>query len=85
MVFVPEILNVIGVGLILPAVALGVLPVVIVNIHVPDPAIVPQVAGLIVVPLGKVGDGEYVTFVAGFNPVLVMVICLGLPVRVAFC
>jgi hypothetical protein len=58
LVFVPEILNVIGVGLVLPAVALAVLPGVIVSTHVPDAAIVPQLAGLIVVPLGKAGDGE---------------------------
>jgi len=50
--------NVIRVGLILPAVALAALPGVMVNMHVPDAAIVPQLAGLIVVPLGSAGDGE---------------------------
>ena len=58
LVFVPEMLNVIGVGLVSPAVALAVLPGVIVNTHVPDTAIVPQLDGLIVVPLGKSGDSD---------------------------
>ena len=83
MVFVPEILNVIGVGLVLPAVALAVLPGVIVSTHVPDDAIVPQLEGLIVVPLGNAGDGEYVTLIAELDPTLVIVISLGVPVRAA--
>ena len=81
MVFSPEILNVIGVGLVLPAVALSVLPGVMVNIHVLYATIVPQLSGLIVVPLGSAGDGEYVTFIAELDPVLVIVIVLELPVR----
>ena len=84
LVFEPEMLNVIGVGLVLPAVALAVLPGVIVNTHVPDAAIVPQLEGLIVVPLGRAGDGEYVTLVAELDPELVIVISLGVPVRAAF-
>lgn len=58
MVLVPETLSVMGVGLALPGVALGVLPGVIVTTHVSDAAIVPQLAGLTVVPLGSTGDGE---------------------------
>ena len=54
----PEILKVMGVGAVSPAVALGVLPGVIVNTQVSEAAIVPQLAGLMVVPLGKAGDGE---------------------------
>lgn len=84
LVFVPDMLNVIGVGLVLPAVALAVLPGVMVNIHVPDGAINPQLAGLIVVLMGSAGDGVYVTFVAKLDPELVIVISLGLPVRAAF-
>ena len=57
-VFVPDTLNVIEVGLVLPPGALGVLPGVIVNTQVPAAAIVPQLAGLIVVPLGNAGESE---------------------------
>jgi len=58
LVFVPETLNVIGVGFVLLGVALALLPGAMVNTHVPSAAIVPQLAGLIVVPLGSAGDGE---------------------------
>ena len=58
MVFEPEILNVMGVGAVSPDAALGVSPGIIVNTQVSDTAIVPQLVGLIVVPLGSAGDGE---------------------------
>lgn len=48
-----------GVGAVSPDAALGVLPGVIVNTQVSATAIVPQLAGLIVVPLGSAGDEEY--------------------------
>jgi hypothetical protein len=57
-VFVPDILKVIGVGPVSPGAELGVLPGVIVNVHVSDAAIEPQLDGLIVVPLGSAGEGE---------------------------
>ena len=57
LVFVPEMVKVMGVGFRLPDAALGVSPGSIINTQLPDGAIVPQLAGLIVVPLGSGGEG----------------------------
>ena len=58
LVFEPETLKVMADGAVSPDAPLGVEPGVIVNTQVSDTAIVPQLAGLIVVPLGNAGDGE---------------------------
>ena len=58
LLFVPDILRVMGVGFVSPRAALGMTPGVIVNTQVAEGAIVPQLAGLMVVPPGNAGDGE---------------------------
>ena len=50
-----------------------------VNTHVPAGAMFPQLAGAMVVPTGKEGDGLYVTLLAVEAPVLVRVIVLAAP------
>jgi hypothetical protein len=68
------------VGVVSPDAELSVDPGVIVNTHVPAGAMFPQLPGDMVVPVGRLGDGEYVTDFAVFAPVLVMVIKRGVPV-----
>lgn len=61
LVLLPEMFKVMGTGFISPGAALGIAPGVMVSTQISEGAIVPQLMGLMGVPLGNAGEKVYVT------------------------